>query len=323
MTDTLIELFEQSNGAFISGERLSGILGVSRTAVWKQIERLKQQGYLFESVPRKGYRLLSAPEKFPLPSFLTNLRTEVFGRQLKYVEEVESTQAVAQRLIQDGAAEGLLVLAERQTAGRGRLGRRWHSPKGKGLWFSLVLKPDWLNMARTPQLTLLTAVALCRAVRSVTSLDAGIKWPNDLLVDGKKVGGILLEASVENGTLTHVIAGIGISVNLTPADYPDELLEKATSLCIAAGRKIDRAELLAAVLAEWERLYKLYREEGFAPVKLLWEALTVSLGREIVCTTPHGQARGFAERIDDQGALILRLEDGSRQTLYSGDIDFR
>ncbi|SDC41791.1 BirA family transcriptional regulator, biotin operon repressor / biotin-[acetyl-CoA-carboxylase] ligase [Paenibacillus sp. UNCCL117] len=322
MTDRLIKLFEQSDG-FVSGEQLSGQLGVSRTAVWKQIERLKQQGYIFEAAPRKGYRLVSAPEPFPLPAFMAALRTESFGRKLHYYEEVESTQAVAQQLVQAGAREGTLVLAEEQTAGRGRLGRSWHSPRGKGLWFSVVLKPEWLNLAQTPQLTLLTAVAVCRAVRSVTSLDAGIKWPNDLLVGGKKIGGILLEASIENGALLHVIAGIGLSVNLTHEDFPPELLEKATSLAIARGSRVDRSALLAAVLSEWERLYKLYREEGFAPVKLLWEALAVSLGRPIVCTTPQGRIEGIAERIDEQGALILKLEDGSARTLYSGDIDFK
>jgi BirA family transcriptional regulator, biotin operon repressor / biotin---[acetyl-CoA-carboxylase] ligase len=323
MSERLMELFEQADGAFLSGEQLSGVLGISRTAIWKQIERLKQQGYVFEAVPRKGYRLLSAPEKFPVAAFLAALRTERFGRQLKYTEEVESTQLVIQQLVQAGAEEGALALAELQTAGRGRLGRVWHSPKGKGLWFSILLKPDWLNLANTPQLTLLTAVAVCRAIRSATSLEVGIKWPNDLLIDGKKIGGILLEASVENGSLRHVIAGIGIGVNLAAEDYPPELLEKATSLSLAAGKKIDRSALLAQILAELEQLYRLYQAEGFAPVKLLWEALTVSLGRRIVCTTPQGQIEGLAECIDDQGALTLRMDDGSIRTVYSGDIDFR
>ncbi|MEK8127363.1 biotin--[acetyl-CoA-carboxylase] ligase [Paenibacillus filicis] len=323
MSERLIELFEQSDGGFVSGEHLSGVMGISRTAIWKQIERLKQQGYLFEAVPRKGYRLLSAPEKFPIAEFLSALQTERFGRQIKYSEEVESTQLVIQQLVQAGAEEGALALAELQTAGRGRLGRVWHSPKGKGLWFSVLLKPEWLNLADTPQLTLLTAVAVCRAIRAVTSLDVGIKWPNDLLVGGKKIGGILLEASVENGSLRHVIAGIGISVNLAPEDYPAELLEKATSLSIAAGTKIDRAALLNRILTELEQVYALYRTEGFAPVKLLWEALTVSLGRRISSTTAQGPIEGFAERIDDHGALSLRMDDGSVRILYSGDIDFR
>ncbi|MED4599536.1 biotin--[acetyl-CoA-carboxylase] ligase, partial [Paenibacillus validus] len=243
--------------------------------------------------------------------------------QLHLRDEVDSTQIVAQQLTAAGAPEGAVVLAELQTAGRGRMGRRWHSPKGKGLWFSLILRPDWLPLSQTPQLTLLTAVSLCRAVRQVTGLDAGIKWPNDLLIDGRKVAGILLEANVENGTLQHVVAGIGISVNLTEDDYPPDIRAIATSLAIAAGRRIDRSLLFVELLAEWERLYALYRSEGFAPIKLLWEALTVSLGREIVCRMPQETVEGFAEAIDEQGALLVRLNDGSVRKMFSGDVEFR
>ncbi|WP_281887000.1 biotin--[acetyl-CoA-carboxylase] ligase [Paenibacillus sp. YYML68] len=323
MSERLIELFEQAKGEFISGEQLSGELKVSRTAVWKQIERLKLQGYHFEAIPRKGYRLLSAPQKFAEDAFRQQLRTASFGRPLHLLDEIDSTQLAAVQLVRDGAEEGTLVLAEQQLAGRGRLGRQWHSPKGKGLWSSLVLKPNWLSLAQTPQLTLLTAVALCRAVRQVTGLDAGIKWPNDLLVGGRKVAGILLEASVENGTLQHIVAGVGISVNLQESDYPTELLEKATSLAMCAGHSISRETLLAELMNEWEQLYKLYQASGFAPIKLLWEALTVSLARELVCSTPQGPVQGFAESIDEHGALLLRLPDGSSRKMFSGDVDFK
>lgn len=323
MTDRLLELFERSDREYISGEELSGKLNISRTAVWKQIERLKQQGFQFEAIPRKGYKLVAAPEKFDVPALLASLRTDRFGKQLKYHDEVDSTQSVAQQLTAAGAPEGTVVLAELQTAGRGRMGRHWHSPKGKGLWFSLILRPDWLPLSQTPQLTLLTAVALCRSVLHVTGLDAGIKWPNDLLIDGRKVAGILLEASVENGTLQHVIAGVGISVNLTVEDYPPDIRPIATSLAIAAGRRIDRSQLLGELLAEWERLYALYRSEGFAPIKLLWEALTVSLGKAIVCRMPQETVEGFAEEIDEHGALIVRLNDGTVRKMFSGDVEFK
>ncbi|UUZ94458.1 biotin--[acetyl-CoA-carboxylase] ligase [Paenibacillus sp. P25] len=197
MTDQLLALFEESDGHFLSGEELSSQLKVSRTAIWKQIERLRSQGYRFEAVPRKGYRLIGKPDRLDLKAVLTNLTTKKLGRQIKYVEEVGSTQAAALELVAQGAAEGTLVVAERQTAGRGRMGRRWHSPKGKGLWMSLILRPS-IPLNFTPQLTLMVAVAVCRAIRGLVPVPVGIKWPNDLLIEGKKVCGILLESSAED-----------------------------------------------------------------------------------------------------------------------------
>lgn len=323
MTDRLLELFEQSNGAFLSGEEISERLQISRTAVWKQIGRLRQQGFLFEAAPRKGYRLIAKPEKFDLPAFIVKLKTERFGKKVKYYDEVDSTQTVALSLVAEGAPEGTLVLAERQTAGRGRMGRQWHSPKGKGLWMSMILKPNHIPLSFTPQLTLLVAVALCRAIRGTVPVEAGIKWPNDLLIGGRKVGGILLESSAENETLQHIVAGVGIGVNLEPNDYPPELRDVATSLAIEAGHRIDRVELLCRFLLEWEQLNALYNEQGFAPVKLLWEALSVSLHRPIRCHTAQGPVEGYAEGIDELGALELRMQDGTIKKMYSGDVEFR
>ncbi|WP_174807127.1 biotin--[acetyl-CoA-carboxylase] ligase [Paenibacillus ehimensis] len=322
MTDRLIGLFEQSDGKFLSGEQLSEELGVSRTAVWKQIERLRQQGYRFEAVSRKGYRLLSKPDRLDMSRLQLKLETERFGRFVKYYGQVESTQIVAAHCVEEGAEEGTLILAEQQTAGKGRMGRTWHSPVGKGIWMSLILKPVWIPLLFTPQLTLLVAVALCRAIRSTTGVEAGIKWPNDLLVGGKKVAGILLESSAEDERLQHIIAGVGISVNLQSDDFPPELRDAATSLAIEAGCQVDRIEVLSRFLLEWEQLYELYRREGFAPIKLLWEALTVSLHRNIRCRTPQGEFEGFAEGIDEHGALQLRTADGSVRKLYSADISF-
>lgn len=323
MTDRLLELFEQSDGVFLSGEELSERLHISRTAVWKQIEKLRQQGFRFEAAPRKGYRLLTKPDKFDLPAFLLQLKTERFGKHVKYYDEVDSTQAVASKLIAEGAPEGTLVLAELQTAGRGRMGRQWHSPKGKGLWMSMILKPTEIPLSFTPQLTLLVAVALCRAIRITVPVEAGIKWPNDLLINGRKVGGILLESSAENETLQHIIAGVGIGVNLEPEDYPPSLRDIATSLALEAGHRIDRVELLCRFLLEWEQLYALYQDQGFAPIKLLWEALSVSLHRPIRCQTAQGPVDGYAEGIDELGALELRMPDGKIRKMYSGDVEFR
>ncbi|MCZ8520501.1 MULTISPECIES: biotin--[acetyl-CoA-carboxylase] ligase [Paenibacillus] len=323
MTERLVELLEASPGEFVSGEEISEKLSISRTAVWKRIEKLREEGYRFEAVPRRGYRLIGKPDKLDPAALAGLLQTEVFGRRIHYYQEVDSTQTAALALLAEGAPEGTLVVAERQTAGRGRQGRPWISPKGKGLWMSLVLKPSGLPISCTPQLTLLVAVALSRAVRAETGLEAGIKWPNDLLIGGRKISGILLESRAEDASLQHIIAGVGISVNLTAEDYPEGLQETATSLAIEAGRPIDRPRLLTRFLFEWEQLYRLYMEQGFAPIKLLWEALTISLHRTIRCRTPQGFVEGYGEGIDEFGALLLRLPDGTIRRLISGDVEFR
>lgn len=323
MTDKLLTLFEQSDGDFVSGEELSQQLGISRTAVWKHIERLRAKGYRFEAVSRKGYRLTGKPDRLDLAALQLKLKTKRFGRQLSYADSVGSTQAAALALIAQGAQEGALAVAEEQTSGRGRMGRQWHSPKGKGLWFSLVLKPR-IPIHFAPQLTLLVAVAVCRAIRSLLpQVPVGIKWPNDLLIEGRKVCGILLESSAEDERLQHVVAGIGISVNLQPDDYPPELAVKATSLAIAAGQEVDRGDVLAAVLLELEQLYELYGTQGFAPVKLAWEALSVTLRRSVRIETPQGPIEGMAESIDENGALLVRSAGGELVKCYSGDVEMR
>lgn len=320
--EQLLQMFEERPDEFLSGEELSTTLNCSRTAIWKHIERLRQEGYEFEAVSRKGYRLVRKPARLDIASLLSRLQTESFGKTIRYFDEVDSTQIVARELVAQGAEEGTLVIAEQQTSGRGRLGRKWHSPKGKGIWMSIVLKPR-IPLQFTPQLTLLVAVALCRSLRQTTGLPIGIKWPNDLLIEGKKISGILLESSAEDENLQFVVAGIGIGVNLKQEDYPDdELRAKATSLAIAAGKEWNREEILCQFLQELESIYTLYHEQGFGPIKLLWEVLSVSLQRPIRLQTPKGVSEGFAVGLHDSGAITVRLPDGTLTNWYSGDIQF-
>jgi BirA family transcriptional regulator, biotin operon repressor / biotin---[acetyl-CoA-carboxylase] ligase len=318
----LLQLFRKQPDQFVSGEELSQLLGCSRTAVWKHINQLKKQGYQFEAVRRKGYRLIGQPDRLTAAELLPRLTTRTLGRNMTIMERVESTQIIAHERSKQGAEEGVLILAEEQAAGRGRMGRVWHSPAGKGIWMSLVLRPR-IPLHFTPQLTLLVSVAVCRAIRQITNVKAEIKWPNDILVNGKKVCGILLESSAEDERLLYVVAGIGISVNLKEDDYPPELRTKATSLFIESGVFIRREELIAEVLAELEQWYQLYHEEGFGTIRSLWEALSMSLGRNVTVTNAAGTTEGFAEALDELGALIVRLPDGTRQKVYSGDIDVR
>lgn len=321
MNERMLAWFKDRPNEYISGEDISRELQISRTAVWKQINRLRAKGYAFEATPKLGYRLIQQPTVMDEISLLSKLKTQRFGKQLRLVSKTESTQNEAYAWAAAGAPEGALIVAEEQVSGRGRRGHVWHSPAGKGIWMSMVLKPR-ISLQFTPHLTLLTAVAVCRAIKRIASIQVGIKWPNDLLVNDRKVCGILLESVAEDERLIHVIAGIGISVNLDEQDYPSALGKIATSLKIECGQEIDRATLLAEVLLEWEQLYKLYEEKGFGTIRTLWEANSVMIGRSVTIETPYGVAQGTAQGLDEMGALVLQLPNGAVQKVFSGDVRF-
>lgn len=257
---------------------------------------------------------------------LTDLQQEAsssrWGGHLHILSTVASTQEEAKRLAEAGAPEGTTVLAEEQTGGRGRQGKKWHSPFGKGVWMSVILRPE-LPLMSTPQLTLMAGVAVCRAIRRVSGVEAGIKWPNDLLAGERKICGILVESALRDNKLAYCIAGIGISVNLTRDDYPEALHSVATSLLIERdGEPVDRSVLAGAVLAELESLYHFYLEEGFSAIARLWEALSVTVGREVARQTPQGRIEGIAAGLDDLGGLLVMNRSGKIETVSSGEIEF-
>ncbi len=315
----MLEILQRQPGTYISGEEISKALSISRTAVWKQINKLREEGYEFEAVSRKGYRLTSSPDKLVDLDLLERLQTRTFGRQLKILNVTSSTQEEVRRLAEEGAPSGTLVIAEEQTGGRGRQGKKWFSPPHKGIWMSLLLRPQ-RPLSFAPQLTLLTAVAVCRAVRKVSGIDAGIKWPNDLLVQGKKICGILIESAGEDERIKYCITGIGIDVNVDRDEMPAELHDIATSLKMESGQVQNRAELIAAVMYELELLYTLYEEEGFAPIRHLWEALSVTLGRRVTVKTAQGDVNGTAEALDESGALVVLDDGGKNIMIFSGDV---
>lgn len=316
----LVAMFKERQGGYVSGEEISRLFGVSRTAVWKKISKLRTKGFEFEAVSRKGYRLVGSPDALTSHEVKASTNAAVMGQQVIVLPVAESTQLEIRSLAEQDAPEGTLVIAEEQTQGRGRMGRSWYSPAGKGLWMSLLLRPS-LPISTAPQLTLLTAVAVCRAIRSVAGVDAAIKWPNDILIKGKKVCGILLESVGEDGLIRFAVAGIGIDVNLLADELPSELSEIMTSLRIERGcEPVDRAVLAGAILTELEQLYNIFLEEGFNRIAALWEALSFTLNRKVTVQTPEGQCRGTAEALDRSGALILLTETGERMRIFSGDV---
>lgn len=320
--EQLLRLLLDSEGSDISGEDISRQLDISRTAVWKHVNKLRKLGYEIDASPRLGYRLSRRPEWLQQGELATAIDTRRFGQELRVLMSTASTQQVAMELAESGMAEGLTVLAEEQTGGRGRFGRKWFSPPGKGIWMSIVLRPQQ-PLQYTSQLTLVTGVAVCRAIRQCTGVQAEIKWPNDLLVNGRKLCGILLESAVEDQRLRYCIAGIGIDVNLEAEDYPEELKGVATSLRLESGKVINRRELIAVILSELESLYDLYAEQGFTPIAALWEALSVSLGRRIRSVIRGETVEGTAMGLDTSGALLLRLDDGQVVPVFSGEIELK
>lgn len=316
---TLLELLLEEQNNFVSGERISQKLGISRTAVWKQVKKLEALGYELEAVTKLGYRLKYIPSPINIEELKKKLEHHRYGSTIHYFKEVDSTQIVAKQIAEEGAPEGTLVLAEQQNQGKGRLGRKWHSPYGKGIWMSIVLRPK-VPIQLAPQLTLLTAVALCQSVRELTALDVGIKWPNDLLIAGHKISGILLESTAEDQMLKYVIAGIGIDANLSEQDYDEELREKATSLRLASGQVIDRSSLIISFLHRYEALMNQYEQEGFLPIAEKWEELAISFGKKVNLTTPYTSFVGTPLRLTEAGSIVVQLEDGTEKEIFSADM---
>ena len=313
-------IFTEANGEFVSGQKISEELGCSRTAVWKHIEDLRHEGYELEAVRRKGYRIMKIPNKISSNEIQLGLKTSTLGSTIHFEESVTSTQKIAHQLAYNGAEEGTLVVAEEQTEGRGRLSRGWHSPKYTGVWMSLILRPN-LPPPRAPQLTLLTAVAIVQAIEEVTTVQPSIKWPNDILVNGKKLVGILTEMQAETDKINSVIIGIGINVNQEKEHFPEELQPIATSLKMECDQEVNRAELIQVFLTKMELLYENYLKHGFLPIKLLWESYAVSIGKKIIARTITGTLQGTALGITDDGVLILEQQDGTITHIHSADIE--
>jgi BirA family biotin operon repressor/biotin-[acetyl-CoA-carboxylase] ligase len=309
-----------STSGFVSGAELSQQLGITRAAIWARIEELRSLGYDIAASPHQGYQLLGVPDVLHADDLLSiGQGNKIIGRDIRVFEETNSTNDVAEKLARDGAKEGVVVFAESQTRGRGRLGRKWISPPRKGLWFSVLLRPDLRPQAAT-QLTVVAATALLRAIREQTGLIPEIKWPNDILIGSRKVAGVLTELSAELDHVKHLILGIGVDVNLTASEFPAELRKLATSLKIEAGRHIQRADLAAAILRELDRDYERIRDHRFQEIADEWEQHCATLGRRVSIQIGERVLHGHAEALDEDGALLLRTQHGRLERIIGGDV---
>ncbi len=320
MKKNILDMLRGAGGNFTSGETIAEKFNVSRAAVWKHIRALRNSGYEIQSSERLGYKLNSTPDLL-LPEIIQHeLNAKIIGAEIVHRDSVDSTNRLAKKLAESGAADGTVVVAEEQTGGRGRLERNFFSPKEKGIWFSLILRPKCLPKD-APKFTLLAAVAVARAMERF-KLRAEIKWPNDILYEGRKLVGILTELSAEVSRVNYIIVGVGINVNVKREEFPAELQKIAASLSeVNGGKNLPRADFFRAVLEEFDALYTA---NDFSEIFQLWRKFNVTLGKNIsVISAETGESfGGVAVDIDADGALIVDV-GGELRTVYAGDVSIR
>ncbi|HWR40936.1 MAG TPA: biotin--[acetyl-CoA-carboxylase] ligase [Patescibacteria group bacterium] len=324
MQTDILNLFRRQGGEYLSGEEISRQLHVSRTTIWKHIRTLKQQGYDIEAHTRKGYRLRQITDRLLPAEIAAGLQTRLLAAQTERIHHfntVESTNNVAKKMAFDGCPAGTVIVSEEQGGGRGRLSRGWFSPNGKGIWMSVILRPPFAPM-EAPKCTLMAAVAVCRGIEKSVGVSCGIKWPNDILWQGKKMVGILTEMSAEMDAINHVVIGIGINVNIDADDFPEEIRPLATSLSLVTGGQVARLELLIAVLQELEDLYGRVLSDGFMPVLDEWRSRSATLGQKVDVYGPDRTFNGEAVDIDEDGALLVKTAAGMIRVM-AGDVSIR
>ena len=307
----------------MSGQQLCEEFQVSRTAVWKVIEQLKAEGYQIEAVRNKGYRLTCSPDVMSKAEIESLMKTKWAGHPVIYHDQVDSTNTQAKRLGEELARDGhgTLVVADLQTAGKGRRGRSWESPSGASIYMSILLRPDILP-DQAPMLTLVMAQSVAEAVQELTGAEVGIKWPNDIVLNGKKICGILTEMSAEIDYINYVVIGVGVNVN-TP-DFPEELVETATSLKIELGQSVKRSALIAAVMKRFEENYETFIRTGdLSGIQDQYNSLLVNRDRDVRVLEPGHEYNGHALGINSTGELLVEKEDGTTAEIFAGEVSVR
>lgn len=318
---TVIEILRESPD-FVSGEAISDVLGISRNAVHKHVKSLRNRGYRIVGISHRGYKLEEEPCRLAMPVVAKLTSESAFGQHFRYYDEIESTNSEARNLAAEGAPQGTVVIAECQSAGKGRLGRRWTSPAGKGLLFSVILRPN-LTLSQAHLLTLVAATAACTGIERQTRIPTRIKWPNDLFIENKKVGGILLETAGERDEVEWIVVGIGINVNTEYSELPVALRRTATSLKMAGGMPVDRSELLASVLISLERAYEDAAANGFDRALRDFRERDYLLNKSVSVQTREGPVVGSASGIDEHGALLVELPHRQIRRFHSGEVSLR
>jgi BirA family biotin operon repressor/biotin-[acetyl-CoA-carboxylase] ligase len=312
-------LFRNQPGEYISGEKISDLLQISRAAVWKQVKVLREEGFKIEAKHSLGYRLLATPDRLVASDIENGLNCRLIGQKVISFTETDSTNVQARRIAEEGGIEGTVVVADQQNSGRGRLGRRWESPSGVNLYCSILLRPQ-IPVQQAPQLTFLSAVTVVETLKEVCQLTAEVKWPNDILVNGAKISGLLNEMSAETEQIHFVILGVGINLNMTASQFPDGLNYPATSVLLETGKPVDRLVFLRAFLQRLDLYYAEFLQEGFAPIRDRWENLCNLINVQVEVDQGSHHCCGTVVGLDSDGALRLQLEDGKVERILAGDV---
>ncbi len=325
----ILRKLKDATGNYVSGEQLGIDLDVSRTAIWKHIKELKKEGYVIESSSKKGYRLSFVPDIVNLSEVSDGLNTRIIGKNIHCLSEIDSTNNYAKRLAREGCEEGTVVIANCQTEGRGRMGRSWHSMGNKGIWMSVVLRPV-VNPEEIQVITLAASIAVVSALNEVLGIEAGIKWPNDVILDGKKVCGILTEMNMEMERINFLISGIGLNFSQQELDFPEEIRDKATSVslylkerCGTDISKIKRSQLIKMILFKFEEVYDKVNSDNGDDVINEWKKYCITLGKEVCVNYRTKQYTGTALDVDIKGRLLVRCSDEVTREVSSGEVSVR
>lgn len=320
MKTEILRYLKEADG-YISGQELCERFQVSRTAVWKVVRQLEAEGYEIEAVRNRGYRLKTAGDILSQAEILSSIRGSWAGREILYLDEVDSTNTAAKKAAENGAVHGTLVVSERQTGGKGRRGRAWDSPRGTGIFMTLILRP---NMApvHASMLTLVAALAVADGIRECTGAESLIKWPNDIVMSGKKVCGILTEMSADPDCINYVAVGIGINVNME--EFPEEIRGVAASIFTETGKKTKRSLLISAVMAAFERYYEVFmKTTDMSGLLEDYNGKLANCGRTVRVLDPAGEYSGTAIGIDREGELLVEMEDTAVRRVLSGEVSVR
>ncbi|MCU0652074.1 MAG: biotin--[acetyl-CoA-carboxylase] ligase [Candidatus Omnitrophica bacterium] len=314
MQDKILEILRRKN-EYASGEEISESLKISRQALWKHIQELRDSGYDIVAVPHLGYQLAASPDKLLPAEIKHNLGTKLIAKNISFFDAVPSTNDVALNMGIEGAPEGTVVVAETQTKGKGRLGRSWSSPKHKGIYFSLILRPK-ISPAQSPVITLLVSSSICEAIKEVCGVEAKIKWPNDILLQNKKLGGILTEISAETDRVHFLVIGVGLNVN----NEKNLSLPQAISLKEVTQEHVSRLNLMQEILRRIEQDYLTFQKEGSSAVINRWREYNSTLGKRVKVTSDNGHLEGIAVDIDSDGGLLIRNDAGLIRKVMAGDV---
>lgn len=317
----LIQLLAVSREDYISGQALSEQLQISRSAIWKHMKALETEGYVIEAKPKVGYRILNYPNEMNEYTLRRGLETNWLAKTLIHKPIVSSTQDIAHELAKKGAEHGTIILANEQTKGKGRMNRAWYSKAGKGIWLSMILRPS-IYPYEAPQLTLLSATVIADAIKKMTNLQPQIKWPNDVLINGKKIAGILTEMHAEQDQIHYVVIGIGLNVNQEIEDIPAELQHRASSIQIESNEICDIRKIAQNLLAMFEKEYEAFIHEGFSKVKNKWESYGYKMGERVWLNMQNQRFQALFLGIAEDGALLMQTEDEDIKRVYSAEIEW-